>query len=196
MIIRNETTTLGTAGRMAVTASRLLVLAGIVGFALLTALAAKVQVPMVPAPVTLQTAMVLLAGVMLGPIAGAASVALYLGMGISGLPVFAGPVAGPAYLVGPTGGYLVGFFAGVVIVGMIAGPGRHSLARLGTGTGLGSVAILACGAAWLATGIRQGVSVETALAIGVVPFLPGAVAKMMIVVALAKLADGARIQIR
>ena len=147
MIIRNETTTLGTAGRMAITASRLLVLAGILGFALLTALAAKVQVPMVPAPVTLQTAAVLLAGVMLGPTAGAASVALYLGMGISGLPVFAGPVAGPAYLLGPTGGYLVGFIAGAAIVGLIAGPGRHSLGRLVLGTGLGSVAILACGAA-------------------------------------------------
>jgi biotin transport system substrate-specific component len=117
-------------------------------------------------------------------------------MGISGLPVFAGPVAGPAYLLGPTGGYLVGFVAGAMIVGLIAGPGRHSLARLVIGTGLGSMAILACGAAWLATGMGQGVSVENALAIGVVPFLPGAIAKMMIVVGLAKLADGARIQIR
>ena len=97
MIIRNRTTTLGYAARSAVAADRLLMVARIVGFALLTALAARVQVPMFPVPMTLQTAAVLLSGILLGPVAGAASQALYLSMGLSGLPVFAGAVSGFAY---------------------------------------------------------------------------------------------------
>ena len=72
---------------------------------------AKVQVPFYPVPMTLQTLAVLTLGAWFGARLAAATVALYLGEGLIGLPVFAGAAAGPAYLAGPTGGYLVGFLA-------------------------------------------------------------------------------------
>lgn len=82
----------------------------VIGFALATALAAQVKIP-VPGtivPMTLQTAIVVLAGLTIGARKGALSQALYVGAGALGLPFFAG-AAGVAVLFGPTGGYLVGF---------------------------------------------------------------------------------------
>lgn len=192
MIIRNETTTLGGAARSAVVASHLLTAAWVLGFALLTSVAAKIQVPMIPVPMTLQTAAVLLAGVMLGPIAGAASQALYLGLGLAGLPVFAGPLAGAVYLLGPTGGYLLSFIPAAAVAGWIAGPaGRRGLGRLVLGSAAGTVVVFALGVSWLAVVQRLGLG--AALAAGLTPFLPGAVAKMVMVVSAARLADARRL---
>ena len=78
---------------------------------LVLVVSAKVEVPFYPVPMTLQTLAVLTLGALFGARLAAATVALYLGEGLIGLPVFAGAAAGPAYLVGPTGGYLVGFLA-------------------------------------------------------------------------------------
>ena len=72
---------------------------------LLLIISAKVQVPMWPVPMTMQSFVVLFLGAALGPRLGAAAVALYLGQGLAGLPVFAMPGAGgPAYFLGTTGG--------------------------------------------------------------------------------------------
>ena len=79
--------------------------------ALVLAASAKIEVPFYPVPMTLQTLAVLTLGALFGARLAAATVALYLAEGLVGLPVFAGAVAGPAYLAGPTGGYLVGFLA-------------------------------------------------------------------------------------
>src|SRR5262245_41782242 len=91
----------------------------VIGFAFLTWAGARVSVPIpfTPVPATLQTLAVLLAGAFLGARAGAASQTIYIMMGIAGLPVFALPGGGPAYLLGPTGGYLAGFVAAPFIVG-------------------------------------------------------------------------------
>lgn len=196
MIIRNRTTTLGYAARSAVAADRLLMVARIVGFALLTALAARVQVPMFPVPMTLQTAAVLLSGILLGPVAGAASQALYLSMGLSGLPVFAGAVSGFAYLLGPTGGYLVGFVAGAAVAGLLAGPANRSLARLVLAATSGTVVIFALGTSWLALGLGAYLSPSEALAAGIVPFLPAAAAKLILVVTLVRVLELSRTWIR
>jgi len=97
------------------------ILSKIIGFALLIAVGARLQVPMPgsPVPVTLQTLAVLVAGGLLGPWGGVSSVAAYLCLGVAGAPVFARG-GGPAYLLGPTGGYLLGFLPGVWIAGMAA----------------------------------------------------------------------------
>src|SRR3982750_4709915 len=86
----------------------------IVGFALTLAMAAQVTVPIpgTPVPFSLQPFVVALAGLMLGPVAGAASMALYLAAGASGLPVFSpvpGLPQGIARFMGPTGGYLIAY---------------------------------------------------------------------------------------
>jgi biotin transport system substrate-specific component len=88
------------------------------GFALLLALSAKIQLPVPgsPVPATLQSLAVILAGSLLGPWGGMTSVAAYLAAGIAGAPVFAFG-GGPSYLMGPTGGYLLGFLPAVWVAG-------------------------------------------------------------------------------
>lgn len=150
----------------------------VTAFALATALGAHVAVPLTPVPVTLQTLFVVLAGALLGPKLGAASQIAYLGMGIAGLPVFAGGF-GLAYLVGPTGGYLFAFpvtaFVAGVVAQRVAGRGITGLALLFVGLFLASLITLVGGTAWLAvlTGDPAG-----AVAVGFLPFLLGDVVKV------------------
>ncbi len=142
----------------------------ILGFALATALAAQAALPIpgTPVPLALAPLAVVLAGLWLGPAAGAASMALYLLAGAAGLPAFA-PVGlpGAARLLGPTGGYLLAYPAAAAVVGLIArrfprAPGRI-LAALA-----GMVVIHAGGVAQLA--LLTG-SVATAAALGSAPFV-------------------------
>ena len=191
IIIPGKSTTLDTARRPALVVARLQTLAGVCCFALLTAAAAKIHVPMIPVPMTMQTAAVLLAGLMLGPIAGAASQMLYLGMGLAGLPVFAGPLAGIVYLFGPTGGYLLGFIPAAAAAGWIAGPrGQRRLGMVVLGAAAGTAVIFALGVSWLAAVQRLGW--QAALTAGLIPFWLGAVAKLAMVVAAARLVDARR----
>jgi biotin transport system substrate-specific component len=139
---------------------------GIATFALLTALAAKIALPMpgTSVPFTFQPLAVLLAGALLGARAGAGSQLLYLSVGLAGLPVFFGPVAGPAYLFGPTGGYLLAFPVAAFVVGALAGrrPIRTALALLA-----GLAVIYAGGVAWLS--VLGGFS--SAVMLGLFPFI-------------------------
>jgi biotin transport system substrate-specific component len=123
--------------------SRALQLAGIVAFAALVALGARISVPLGPVPMTLQVPFVLLAGAFLGPWAGAASMALYLGAGALGLPVFAAG-GGPAYFLGPTGGYLAGFVPAAAAAGLLAGR-RGGFLRLAAAMAAAMVLLHACG---------------------------------------------------
>ncbi len=147
----------------------------VAAFAVATALAAYIRVPMpfTPVPVTLQTAVVILAGALMGPRLGAASQLAYLGMGIAGLPVFAAGLGLPA-LLGPTGGYLLAFPAAAFVAGMLcrpgAGRGTTEAVRLVAGLAAASLLILVSGAAWLA--VYTG-DLAAAMALGIVPFLVG-----------------------
>src|SRR6266446_1608393 len=125
----------------------------VIGFALLTCAGAKITIPLpfTQVPATLQTLPVLLAGALLGARAGAASQALYVGLGIAGLPVFALPGTGPGYLLGPTGGFLVGF----VVAAFVTGQVRRLVRPLGSAGAFlallcGGVALYLCGLSWLA----------------------------------------------
>ena len=144
----------------------------IAGFSLLIALAAQVSIPLpfTPVPVTLQTFAVVLTGALLGSRRGAAAILLYLAEGLAGLPVFSLGRAGFAHLLGPTGGYLVGFVAAVWLVGLLV---ERRLAA----TFLGALFVLIAGhlvpyvtgVAWLAASL----GVSRAVALGFVPFLAG-----------------------
>jgi len=81
----------------------------VIGFSLLTALSAQIVIPIGPVPITGQTFAVLLTGALLGSRLGAMAMIAYLIEGASGLPFFAGGMAGLAHLLGPTGGYLIAF---------------------------------------------------------------------------------------
>ena len=147
------------------------------GGALALALSAKVQVPFYPVPMTLQTLVVLTLGAAFGARLGAATVALYLAEGLLGLPVFAGVLSGPAYMAGPTGGYLVGFLAAAALVGVLAEHGwDRSWLLLMAAMALGHAVIFALGFAWLAV----LVGAEKAFVLGVAPFAAATVVKTLL----------------
>lgn len=147
-------------------------------FAALTAVGAKLAVPLpgTSVPFTLQVFAVLLSGIVLGPRLGASSQLLYLGAGIAGLPVFMAG-GGLAYLLGPTGGYLLAFPFAAAIAGWAAGRSRGALPMI-AGATLGVACIHLAGISWLAA--LGGESV--AFRVGVFPFLPGDVLKIALVV--------------
>src|SRR5450756_918649 len=122
------------------------------GFACLTALGALVQIPIGPVPITLQVLFVLLSGLVLGSRLGALSQIEYLAIGFAGAPVFAGGKSGLIALLGPTGGYLIGFVVGAYLAGLvaesIARPGRVRFFAAGL---VGTAGIYLLGMMWLAT---------------------------------------------
>jgi len=144
----------------------------VAGFSLVVALGAQTAIPLpfTPVPVTLQTLAVLMAGCLLGSARGALAVTAYIGEGLAGLPVFAGGTAGISHLLGPTGGYLLGFVAAAFVAGLLAerGLARHWLGALLVLVA-GNIALYVPGVIWLGayTGAGQ------ALALGFVPFVIG-----------------------
>ena len=106
---------------------RLLILAGL--FTALTVVGARLKIPLPFVPLTLQTFFVLLSGLMLGPVYGAASQLAYLFLGLMGLPVFS-EGGGLAYIVKPTFGYLLGFPLASFTAGMIVHRGMRLPASL------------------------------------------------------------------
>jgi len=154
---------------------------------LLLVLAAKVKVPFWPVPMTLQTLAVLGLGAAFGARLGAATVALYIAYGLAGLPVFTNtpPVAaGPLYLLGPTGGFLLGFVAAAAIAGWAAARGA-SLLRLAFGFIAAELALMTLGFLWLAFGAQMasgaaGIGFAKAWTFGVQPFLLGDALKVLL----------------
>jgi biotin transport system substrate-specific component len=147
----------------------------IIGFAFATAVAAQIRVPLPgnPVPLTLQTAVVLLAGMRLGARDGALSQALYLGCGALGLPFFAG-AAGAAVLFGPTGGYLLGFVIAAYAAGAIGS--SRSFFRAWLIAFAASLLVFVPGVIQLQW--FMGLSWTQALAMGVVPFILGDLVKV------------------
>lgn len=145
----------------------------VVGGAALVALAAQIEIPMQPVPLTLQTLAVLLVGAALGSKRGAAALALYMAAGAAGLPVLSGGGAGLAKVMGTTGGYLLGFILAAAVVGWLAE--RYALDRKFAGTALamlvGNVIIYIPGLLWLANVLH--VSASKAAEYGLTPFLLG-----------------------
>jgi biotin transport system substrate-specific component len=162
-------------------ALRAVVLA-VVGSVLLI-VSAKVQVPFWPVPMTMQTFAVVVIGMAYGWRLGGATVLLYLAEGAAGLPVFAGTPErglGLAYMVGPTGGYLVGFLVAAVLCGWLAERGWDwRLGRALIAMLLGHAVIFVFGLGWLATLIGT----EKAIAVGFTPFLLGTVVKIALAAA-------------
>jgi len=167
----------------------------VLGFALATALAAQVRVPLpfTPVPITLQTAVVVLSGLCLGAAGGAASQVLYLLLGAFGAPFFAGET-GPLALMGARAGYLVGFVPSAALAGfLLARVGRRrwgvrswrGLAGLWGMAFIASLPCLALGATWLK--ISMNLTWSQAWFMGVAPFIVGDVVKTTLAAAIAGL---------
>lgn len=118
-------------------------LARIAIFAALIVVLGSVTVPMPGGvPITAQTLGVMLAGAVLGPRLAPLSVLLVLALAAVGLPVLAGGRGGIGVFVGPTAGYLIGWIAGVVVVGLIVRGGRITWWRVALGTVLGGILVV------------------------------------------------------
>lgn len=153
------------------------VVAVIAGSLLLT-LSAKVQVPFYPVPMTMQTLVVIGLGLALGPVRGAAAVLLYLAQGAIGLPVFAGTPEkgiGLAYMVGPTGGYLLGYLFAALLAGWLAERGwdRNPFSAMAAAL-LAAAVIYMPGLLWLGSVVGFD---KPVLAFGLYPFIPGDIVK-------------------
>jgi biotin transport system substrate-specific component len=151
-----------------------LILAG----TLLLTVSSKISMilPFSPIPVTMQTFAVLLLGALLGSKRGSLTVFVYLMEGCAGLPVFAKGGSGIAYLMGPTGGYLLGFIFAAYITGALAERGWDR--KFGT-TFLamltGNMVLFFMGMIWLSA----FVGIEKAIVAGLFPFIAGELFKMV-----------------
>lgn len=147
----------------------------VLGAAILITIAAKVQIPFWPVPMTLHTLAVLGLAVILGPRLAMAAMGTYLAAGLVGLPVFSGSPErgiGLVYAMGPTGGYLLGYLLAAGVTGWLAA-GR-GLAGTAVAMVAGLAAVYAAGLAWLATFVPA----SELLAAGLLPFVFGDLVKI------------------
>jgi biotin transport system substrate-specific component len=166
-----------------------ILLALICGVGLMT-LSAKVQIPFWPVPMTLHTLAVMALAVAFGPVAALSVMGAYLIAGVAGAPVFSGtPMrgAGLAYMMGPTGGYLLGYLLAAGLVGRWAA-GRKTLGRMGAMLA-GLAIVYACGLLWL----LQFVPAHQLVALGLAPFLAGDLVKIGVVAAGASVMSRSRL---
>lgn len=165
--------------------TRLRTVALVVGFALLTAAAAQIAIPLpwTPVPLTGTTFAVLLAGATLGWRAGAASQLLYNALALAGLPFYQDGQSGWTYATGATGGYLVGFVVAAAVVGFLAQRGQdRTLATSVPAMLAGTAVIYLFGVVWLGHVLEA--SAATALEKGMLPFVIGDALKLVVAGAL------------
>src|SRR5438093_69432 len=154
----------------------------VIGFSLLTALSAQIVIPIGPVPITGQTFAVLLTGALLGSRLGAMAVIAYLIEGASGLPFFAGGMAGLPHLLGPTGGYLIAFPAAAFITGAFAEQGwDRRFFTAAAAMAIGSVVIMLSGWAWFSIVMRT--SPALVLFDTIIKFIPGDIIKIALAAA-------------
>ena len=159
----------------------------VVGFALLTAAAAQMTIPLgiTPVPLTGQTFAVLLAGGVLGSRRAGMSMLLYVALGAIGLPFYAEGTGGWSAATGSTAGYLVGFVVAAVVVGLMAEHGQDRKLSTSIPAFIAATMIIyTIGTAWLAHSLGLPVTAaageSSAISLGVAPFLVGDVFKALL----------------
>jgi biotin transport system substrate-specific component len=154
----------------------------------LVAVCAHIALPLyfTPVPLSLAPFAVLVLGLLLTPRLAAATLGAYLAEGAAGLPVFTpSPLTpgGLAHLLGPTGGYLLAYPFAAALISFLWRRSGRGFGRALVSAGAGNLAILACGALWLAA--LTHLSAFTAVSVAVLPFLPGDALKVVAAAALA-----------
>lgn len=139
-----------------------------------------IPLPISPVPISFTNLAIYLTVYVLGMKAGTISYLVYLLVGFAGLPVFSGFTGGVGKLAGPTGGYLVGFIFMVVIAGWMIDhfQGKYMIHVLGMV--IGTMVCYVFGTIWLAG--QLGISFTAGLGVGVIPYLPGDAAKIILAV--------------
>jgi biotin transport system substrate-specific component len=153
----------------------------------LTAGLAQLTVPLYPVPVTGQTLAVLLVGASLGTVRGGITMLAYAIVGLLGLPVFTEGSSGAGVILGPTGGYIVGFIASAALVGWLAERSwDRKLVKAGLTFLVGTVVTFAFGLPWLAVALH--LDLNQTLQAGLYPFIIGGIVKAAIAAGILPLA--------
>ncbi len=156
-------------------------LSHVVAGSLLIALCAQIQIPLgfTPVPITLQTLAILLLGATLGARNAMLAVVMYLAEGMMGFPVMKGGTVNPLALIGPTGGYLIGMVAQAYMAGWFFERAQR-FSAIGVFLGVCATCLLqlALGSVWLSFFVGAAHTIE----MGILPFLPGELLKVMAVV--------------
>lgn len=147
-------------------------------FAALTGVLSQIVIPIGPVPINLASFAVLLSGTLLGANGGAISMLVYTALGLIGAPVFSMLRGGPQVLLGPTGGYIIGYIVAAYMTGFIAKKTSRTLPALACGF----VCYIIPGTIWYM--ILTGSSLPGALTVCVFPFLLGDALKIALAWAL------------
>ena len=152
---------------------------------------APLSIPIGPVPISLTNLVLYFALYILGTRATLISYIVYLLLGLIGLPVFSGFTGGPGKLAGPTGGYLIGFLLTIVIAGVFIkkfdrnlpddvrnSERNNNIVMQLIGMLLGTAAVYLLGTMWLS--VQSGMTFVAAMAVGVLPFLPGDAVKILL----------------
>ena len=152
-------------------------------FTALTAVCAQVQIPLPAVPIALTLLAVYLCGALLSPRYAALSMLAYALLGAAGVPVYSGFVAGPSILLGPTGGYILGFALCAPAVAHLTRRLGFTLRGLCIAMAAGTALCYAFGTAWFMA--VTGTGLAASLSACVLPFLPGDAAKIALAAVLA-----------
>lgn len=133
--------------------------------------------PFSPVPVSLATLMLYLSVYILGKRDAVISCGIYLLIGLVGIPVFSGFTGGIGKVLGPTGGYMIGYLFLVFISGWFVERWNNYLMQ-GIGMTLGTAVCYLFGSLWLA--YQAGMNFKAAIGVGAIPFIPGDVVKIVI----------------
>ncbi len=157
-------------------------------FTALTAVCSQISIPMPwGVPVNLALFAVYLAGAMLGAVWGSVSLLAFLALAAFGVPVLAGFQGGPAAVFGPTGGYVIGYLAAALVVGLLTTRFGRTLPRLVLSMALGCAACYLFGTLWFMMLMKM--DFFAALALCVVPYLPCDVVKIALAALLVRALD-------
>lgn len=168
-----------------ISATRAMTMTGLTAALICVAGPVSLPLPFTPVPVSLTNLAVYLAVYILGWKYATASYLIYLLIGFSGLPVFSGFTGGAGKLLGPTGGYLIGFVLMAVISGIFIEKFYGRAFFCFAGLVLGTACAYLLGTVWLS--FQSGLSFAAAFLAGVLPFIPGDLMKMLLIVSLGPL---------
>lgn len=140
----------------------------------------SITIPISPVPISFTNLAIYLTVMILGWKKGTVSYLIYLLIGLAGVPVFSAFTAGPAKLLGPTGGYLIGFIFLALISGIFVEKFSGKIYMYAAGMVVGTAVTYAFGTIWLA--YQAHMDFAAALMAGVIPYLPGDAVKILIAV--------------
>lgn len=152
--------------------------------AALTAVFSQIAVPIGPVPINLALLSIFVAGAFLGPVYGTLSQLVYVLLGAIGVPVFAHFSGGLSIVVGPTGGYIIGYIFTAFITGIIIKKSKKSILMYVIAMILGLVACYTLGTAWFMYVTKR--TLMESLALCVLPFLIGDAVKIALAIVITK----------